>query len=274
MVPPVYSTAGLSFTVLDGFARAWPPDPPLRARELCEENGTHGVVLLAPPRAHGEGRLVVYDGSGHRLQLCGHALRCAAQHLWSTGMARQDRIVLESDSGHREIRGHRVDGEIASVDVDMGMPEVREARKLVDTGDELVEVTLVDSGERTGVVFVSELDRAAALDVAPRLAATSALESTSLFVFAACVDGAMQVLPWCPRFELPSSSAAACAAAVASIQLGLGISPVRVASNGGELVVAARPFRTVWVEGAVRAGVGPDADWIPSTERESQEATP
>ncbi len=250
-----FSAAGNSFAVVDGFADALPENPAAAARAVCEnalEPKLQGLLLVGPPRAHGDGRMLVYNRDGSRAEMCGNGLRCVAKLMYEHGHVRRDRLEIETDSGHRVVRAHVRDGVVEAGSVEMGAPELVEMRTVLLVEGERLEVSIVHMGNPHCVLFVEEGADVPIARFGPLLERHERFPA-GINVHIGRPQGRVLELETWERGVGPSPScgSGACAAAAAGIQLGLLVSPVWVKQAGGTLEVEWRRFGSALLTGPV-----------------------
>lgn len=150
---------------------------PDRLPELAEEMsdrhfgvGGDGIVLICPSDK-ADFRMRMFNNDGSEARMCGNASRCIAKYVHDHKLTEKTRISLETLSGIKVLSlNMSTDGEVESVTVDMGEPELSAAEvpvrcaaeRMVETpvatswGD--VEVTAVSMGNPHGVVFVDRIE--------------------------------------------------------------------------------------------------------------------
>lgn len=150
---------------------------PDRLPELAEEMsdrhfgvGGDGIVLICPSDK-ADFRMRMFNNDGSEARMCGNASRCIAKYVHDHKLTEKTRISLETLSGIKVLSlNMSTDGEVESVTVDMGEPELTAAQvpvrcaseRMMETpvatswGD--VEVTAVSMGNPHGVVFVDRIE--------------------------------------------------------------------------------------------------------------------
>ncbi len=98
--------SGNDFVFLDGREHdlgAWTPE---RIRGVCDRRqgvGSDGLVHLGAAPT-GAIRMVYFNADGSRGEMCGNAALCSTRLAVHLGIARPDRIILETDAGLLESR--------------------------------------------------------------------------------------------------------------------------------------------------------------------------
>lgn len=150
---------------------------PDRLSELAEEMsdrhfgvGGDGIVLICPSDK-ADFRMRMFNNDGSEARMCGNASRCIARYVHDHKLTEKTRISLETLSGIKVLSlNMSTDGEVESVTVDMGEPELSTAEVPVRCAAERmmetpvatswgnVGVTAVSMGNPHGVVFVDRIE--------------------------------------------------------------------------------------------------------------------
>ncbi|MCM1522612.1 MAG: diaminopimelate epimerase [Muribaculaceae bacterium] len=215
------------------------------AREMSDRHfgvGGDGIVLICPPTspdAHFRMRMFNSDGSEGRM--CGNASRCIASWLYSHRMTDKNPINLETLSGIKVLTLNKEGGELESVTVDMGKPEIGETMKPVIAGDETLIVSAISMGNPHGVIFVESLESIDFDRLGPLMERHPMWLDRANIEFAEVVDrNLIRVRVWeRGAGETLSCGTGACATAVAAHIAGLVDDDVTIRLRGGDL-------RIVW----------------------------
>lgn len=150
---------------------------PDRLSELAEEMsdrhfgvGGDGIVLICPSDK-ADFRMRMFNNDGSEARMCGNASRCIARYVHDHKLTEKTRISLETLSGIKVLSlNMSTDGEVESVTVDMGEPELSAAEVPVRCAAERmmetpvatswgnVGVTAVSMGNPHGVIFVDRIE--------------------------------------------------------------------------------------------------------------------
>ena len=247
--------------------------PSLRSA-LCDRRrgvGADGLIRLLGGRDGADCEMELTNADGGLAEISGNGLRCLAHVAAKLGLGADDRLVVDTPAGRREmtIRRRPEDGEVDYAEADMG---------LVMFTSELIPV-LADSpfdleaavdgtvyrGDAAGVgnphfvVFVDEpadvpLDRHG-----PVLEHDARFPNRTNVEMAAVTDRGLRMRVWERGVgETLSCGSGACAAAGVAHRRGLAPARMIVAVPGGDLVVDLRPSGLGETSLAVRLG-GPVA---------------
>lgn len=132
--------------------------------------GSDGLVLICPcEEADFEMRMFNADGS--ESEMCGNASRCVAKYVREKGLTKKDTITLKTGGGIKILEMTLRGGQVESVRVDMGVPELRPERIPVNLPGESVihypvelagetrYITCVNTGNPHAVLFVPDAEK-------------------------------------------------------------------------------------------------------------------
>ncbi len=140
--------------------------------------GSDGVILIRPSRV-ADCRMEMYNADGSRGDMCGNGIRCVGKYVYDHGLARRERLQIETDVGIKTLELRIADGRAIGATVDMGEP-ILDAREIpVDADGTVVDaplvidghtyhVTCVSMGNPHCVVFVASVDELALPALGPR----------------------------------------------------------------------------------------------------------
>lgn len=129
--------------------------------------GGDGIVLILPSSI-ADARMRMFNADGSEGRMCGNAIRCVAKYLYESGRVKQDRILVETPSGVKELCLSITAGSVSGVCVDMGraefspslIPVLLKGEQVInhplEVGGEPYPVTCVSMGNPHCVVFVDD----------------------------------------------------------------------------------------------------------------------
>ena len=144
---------------LDGL----PEDLPGLARRMSNRHfgvGSDGLICICPSQT-ADFKMRIFNADGSEGEMCGNGIRCLGKYVYDRGLTRKRELAVETAGGLRTLELLVENGRVASVRVDMGVPQVREPLELTVEGESW-SVTPVSMGNPHGVLFV---DRPEALDL-------------------------------------------------------------------------------------------------------------
>ena len=238
--------------------------PEALARELCNRRtgiGGDGIVLILPSDVADAKMRMFNSLDGSESAMCGNALPSVAKYLYDNDIVRKEAMLIETESGVKELLLTIENGEVTAARVDMG-PAALSPEKIpvALSGDSIVsrpvtigitkyKITCVSMGNPHAVVFVTGMGEYGAVELnAVELATIGpAFEHNALFpervnlgFVHVIARNHLRVRVWeRGSGETNGSGTGACAAAVAAVLNGYGDkdTDIRVEMPGGELIV-------------------------------------
>ncbi len=234
-----------------------------QARYLANRNfgvGCDQILVVEPPTQPGvDFRYVIFNADGSEVEQCGNGARCFVRFVVEQGLTGKREITVETRAGiiHPRLEDN---GEVT---VNMGVPVLEPARvpfrsdsaavvQLLDVAGQAVPITAVSMGNPHAVQVVDDADRAPVAEQGPLIENHPRFPQRVNAGFMQVVDEHHVRLRVFERGagETLACGTGACAAVVAGILRELLVSPVRVATRGGELSIAwAGPDQPVLMTG-------------------------
>lgn len=234
-----------------------------QARYLANRNfgvGCDQILVVEPPTQPGvDFRYVIFNADGSEVEQCGNGARCFVRFVVEQGLTGKREITVETRAGiiHPRLEDN---GEVT---VNMGVPVLEPARvpfrsdsaavvQLLDVAGRAVPITAVSMGNPHAVQVVDDADRAPVAEQGPLIENHPRFPQRVNAGFMQVVDEHHVRLRVFERGagETLACGTGACAAVVAGILRELLVSPVRVATRGGELSIAwAGPDQPVLMTG-------------------------
>jgi diaminopimelate epimerase len=244
--------AGNDYVYVDGF-EVKVPDPAALARAVSPRRkgiGSDGVILIQPSSVAAV-RMEMYNADGSRGEMCGNGIRCVGKYAWEHGLARENPLRVETDSGVKTLELEVDGGKVRSVTVDMGEPILEPAKiparfdgpRAVDAplevGGETHRVTCVSMGNPHCVLFVPEVDSLDLETIGPRFEHHERFPRRVNTEFLKVLSRAeMKMRVWeRGSGETAACGTGACAAAVAGVLTGRTDRRVLVHLLGGDLTI-------------------------------------
>ena len=95
--------AGNDFILINDMACVIPDDRlPELARRLCERRlalGADGMMVLRPPEADGDFKMLFFNDDGSVGEMCGNGARCICRYGFETGLSVPERQQVETGAG-------------------------------------------------------------------------------------------------------------------------------------------------------------------------------
>jgi diaminopimelate epimerase len=130
--------------------------------------GGDGLILICPSE-RADARMRMFNADGSEAEMCGNGLRCVAKYVYDHGIARKERLTIETGRGILTVDLEVKGGKARRVRVDMGEP-ILEAAKIPTTlpanpptdaelvvEGEAFAFTCVSMGNPHAVAFVDEI---------------------------------------------------------------------------------------------------------------------
>jgi diaminopimelate epimerase len=175
--------AGNDYIYVDCFQQPVPRHPDQLARRIADRHfgvGGDGLILIRPSDV-ADARMQMFNADGSEAQMCGNGLRCVAKYVYDHGIARKDRLRIETGRGVLAVDLEVADGLVQRVRVDMGEP-ILDAPRIPTTlpsnpvvnapleiGGQKLCVTCVSMGNPHAITFVDELSDRWVHDIGRRM---------------------------------------------------------------------------------------------------------
>lgn len=172
---------GNDYIYVDCFHDKPPKDPAKLSVAIANRNfgvGGDGLILICPSE-RADARMRMYNADGSEAEMCGNGLRCVAKYVYDHGIARKEKMAIETGRGILQIDLEVSGGKAQRVRVNMGEPILTSA-KIPTTlpGDppilvplnvegESFKVTCVSMGNPHCVIFVDEITKKHVHDLGP-----------------------------------------------------------------------------------------------------------
>lgn len=175
--------AGNDYVYVNLFEESLPAAPEKLAPLVSNRHfgiGGDGMILIMPSEV-ADARMRMFNADGSEAEMCGNGLRCVAKYVYDHGIAKKERLDLETGAGVLSVQ-LETDGSIAKrVTVNMGEP-ILDAKKIPTTfgqtpvvNEKLVidgrpfEATCVSMGNPHCIIFVDKADDDLVLGIGPQI---------------------------------------------------------------------------------------------------------
>ncbi len=163
---------GNDYVYVSTFDQKAPADPAKLAEAISDRHfgvGSDGLILIMPSE-RADARMRMFNADGSEGEMCGNGVRCVAKYLHDHGIARKERVTVETRRGVLSLDLKIDQGEAKLVRVDMGAPILQSAEiptllpgdPPVDVPlqieDQTFAVTAVSMGNPHAVVFVNDVE--------------------------------------------------------------------------------------------------------------------
>jgi diaminopimelate epimerase len=162
---------GNDYVYINTFDQTAPSDPAALAVAVSDRHfgiGADGLILIGPSE-RADARMRMFNADGSEAEMCGNGVRCVAKYVYDHGLARKDRLTIETGRGVLTLDLEIEGGQVRRVRVDMGAPILR-SLDIPTTlpGDPPIEVpvhiegrelrlTAVSMGNPHAVVYVADV---------------------------------------------------------------------------------------------------------------------
>ena len=138
--------AGNDFVILADLERRIPDAAlPALAQRVCERRlslGADGLMVVRPPEAGGDFRMLFFNSDGSVGEMCGNGARCACRFGSDTGLAPEEVQRMETTAG--PVTGYKVDAETWRVR--LNDPGVTELYRRVEAEGRVWDCAYVELG--------------------------------------------------------------------------------------------------------------------------------
>ena len=174
---------GNDYVYVETFRQPLPPDPARLAIAISDRHygvGSDGLILIVPS-AEADARMRMFNADGSEGEMCGNGVRCVAKYLYDHGLARNDRLKVETGRGVLTLELEVSSGKVQRVRVDMGPPILRasdiptllEGHPPVGVPialmEKRLEVTAVSMGNPHAVIYVDDTSNFSLETIGPAL---------------------------------------------------------------------------------------------------------
>lgn len=211
--------------------------------------GSDGLVAIMKSDI-ADFRMRMFNSDGSEAEMCGNASRCIGKYVYDRGLTGSTDVSLETLAGIKILHLHVADGEVQSVTVDMGAPELSpdlvpvhssdpDARisEPVTVGGFTYPVTAVSMGNPHAVIFTDCITDRQVLTEGPMLEVASIFPRKANIEFARVIDReTIEMRVWeRGTGETLACGTGACATTVAAVLNGLTGRDVEMRLRGGTL---------------------------------------
>jgi diaminopimelate epimerase len=245
--------AGNDYVYVDLFREKLTGDVAKLAVRMADRHfgvGGDGLILICPSE-RADAKMRMFNADGSEAEMCGNGLRCVAKYVYDHGIARKERLNIETGRGilivDLEVKG----GKAERVRVDMGEPILQaekvptllkgnppvEAEILIE--GEAFAFTCVSMGNPHAVAFVDEITDRLIHQVGPRVETHEAFPRRTNVEFVRAnsrTDAHMRVWER-GSGETMACGTGACAVAVAGVLSGRLDRKVTLHLLGGDLQI-------------------------------------
>ena len=162
---------GNDYVYVDGFKEKI-PNPNAFSEFISDRHfgiGADGLVMILPSEK-ADFKMRIFNADGSEAKMCGNATRCIGKFVYEAGYTAETNITLETLSGIKHLKLNVEDGNVTSVEVNMGKAILvpKEIPVLSDLNlfikqpiiidDKKYEVTCVSMGNPHAVIYCDDVD--------------------------------------------------------------------------------------------------------------------
>jgi len=233
------------------------------AKRLCERRFSVGAdgLLLVYNSTVADVKMRIFNSDGSEAEMCGNGIRCFAKYCYENGITKKSEFTVETLSGIKPVWLTFNGNEVATVNVDMGVPNWERASLPMlgegtcincnlEVDGEPYKITCLSMGNPHCVIFVENVDEFPVDYVGPIIENDRAFPKRTNVGFVQVINkGELKVRVWergCG--ETQACGTGTCAAVAAANKLGKVGNKVSVHVLGGDLQVEVA--KTLFLSGA------------------------
>lgn len=212
--------------------------------------GSDGLIMINPSKV-ADCEMEMYNADGSRSEMCGNGIRCVGKYVYDYGIAKKERISVETLAGIKYLDFTIENDKVKLVKVDMGSPELVPANiPVVADGDSAIDepivvdgveyrMTCVSMGNPHAVVYIDDVKGLDIEKVGPKFENHERFPRRVNTEFVRVIDrNTVEMRVWeRGSGETLACGTGACAVAVASILNGHTENKVTVKLLGGDLFI-------------------------------------
>ena len=212
--------------------------------------GSDGLIMINPSKV-ADCEMEMYNADGSRSEMCGNGIRCVGKYVYDYGIAKKERISVETLAGIKYLDFTIENDKVKLVKVDMGSPELVPANiPVVADGDSAIDepivvddveyrMTCVSMGNPHAVVYIDDVKDLDIEKVGPKFENHERFPRRVNTEFVRVIDrNTVEMRVWeRGSGETLACGTGACAVAVASILNGHTENKVTVKLLGGDLFI-------------------------------------
>jgi diaminopimelate epimerase len=214
--------------------------------------GGDGLVLILPSN-YADAQMRMFNADGSEAEMCGNAIRCVGKYLYEHQLIDMCKTSLKIDtlSGIKQLKLKIIGDKVESVEVDMGLPELKAAAipvnipkervvaEMIEVNQHRYQFTGISMGNPHCVIFVPEITDSMVLVDGPALETHSIFPRKTNVEFVKVLTRDHIIMRVWERGsgETLACGTGACATVVAAILNELTENKVQVDLRGGSLTI-------------------------------------
>ncbi|TAL57594.1 MAG: diaminopimelate epimerase [Nanoarchaeota archaeon] len=129
--------------------------------------GADGLIIIMPSKV-ADVRMLMFNADGSEGEMCGNGIRCVGKYAYEHGIAKKEKMTVETTSGVKSLELFVKNGKVDSVTVDMGEAKVGKDAKITIDGRTFGYIP-VDVGNPHAVIFIDEITDDLVLGTGPKI---------------------------------------------------------------------------------------------------------
>jgi diaminopimelate epimerase len=175
--------AGNDYVYVDCFREKFPADPAKLSIAISDRHfgvGGDGLILICPSEK-ADAKMRMFNNDGSEAEMCGNGLRCVAKYVYDHGIARKERLNLETGRGILTVDLEVAGGKAQRARINMGEPILQgdniptslpgnpPINVPLTIGATTLKVTCVSMGNPHCITFVDEITDQLVLGIGPKI---------------------------------------------------------------------------------------------------------
>jgi diaminopimelate epimerase len=222
------------------------------AKGICQRRFSVGAdgLLLVYNSDVADVKMRMFNPDGTEAEMCGNGIRCFAKFCYEKNIVKKKGLNVETLAGIKQAQLLTSDGEVKSVEVDMGKPSFNRRfipmlgkgtslKEKLKVAGETYEVTCLSLGNPHCIIFADDVEAFQVQKIGPEIESHRLFPKRTNVEFVQIIrQGELKVRVWERGVgETLACGTGACASAVASCILGKANRRVTVHLLGGDLEI-------------------------------------
>lgn len=174
---------GNDYVYVDCFSQPYPRDIAKLACAISDRHfgvGGDGIILICPSDK-ADARMRMFNADGSESEMCGNGLRCVAKFVHDHGIAKKERLAIETGRGVLHVKLDVVGNKATQIQVNMGEPILttelipttlpldKTRTATISIAGREFQATCVSMGNPHCVIFVDEPTDELVLQIGPKI---------------------------------------------------------------------------------------------------------
>lgn len=262
---------GNDFIIVDGFSVSPPPLDWHALSKIINDRhegiGGDGLILILRGDTTPV-RMRMFNPDGSEAEMCGNGIRCVGKYVWEAGLYRKENLPVETGAGILELKLNVVGDRVESITVEMGKARTKRGEipmqgnpeeealsfDLNVNGDSFI-ASAVSMGNPHCVIFVPDVTQVELDYLGPKIETHPLFPERTNVHFAQVISRTEIVQRTWERGagRTLACGTGACAVQVSAYLTGRTDCNALIHLPGGDLLIAVKDDRTVWMTGPAEA---------------------